>query len=158
MTVPFEHHSDRDPVEQERNPHGWDLFHLDEEGLKVLRGQHEDSGDIYEARITTDFTEDTVKVVIVFKNIQTNEVNVWVGVYKWVDKQSIDDALFYKEKSDSIGFWGIRYNIPMEFTKSAWRWSRDLFNDAVSDSSVYACKVKREQERKAKEDKRDLFL
>jgi hypothetical protein len=158
MTAPFEHHSDRDPVEQERNPHGWDLFHLDEIGLKVLKGQHEDSGDMYEARITTDYTDDTVKLVLVFKNIQTNEVNVYVAVYKWVNKESIDDALFYKEKADGIGLWGLRYNLPIEFTKSAWRWSRKLFNDAVSDSSVYACKVKREKENKAKEDSRDLFL
>jgi hypothetical protein len=158
MTDPFEHHSERDPVEQERNPHGWDLFHLDEEGLKVLKGQDEDSGDMYEARITTDFTEETVKVVIVFKNIELNEVNVWVGVYKWVDKQSIDDALFYKEKSDSISLWGLRYNLPPAFTRSAWRWSRKLFNDAVSDSSLFACKMKRQREAKAKEDSRDLFL
>jgi hypothetical protein len=119
MNDPFEHHSERDPIEQERNPHGWELFHLDEEGLKVLRGQNEDSGEIYEARITTDFTEDTVKVVIVFKSITTNEVNVWVGVYKWTGKESVDDALFYKEKADSIGLWGLRYNIPIQFTKSA---------------------------------------
>jgi hypothetical protein len=158
MNDPFEHHSERDPIEQERNPHGWELFHLDEEGLKVLRGQNEDSGEIYEARITTDFTEDTVKVVIVFKSITTNEVNVWVGVYKWTGKESVDDALFYKEKADSIGLWGLRYNIPIQFTKSAWRWSRTLFNHAVSDSSVYACKLKREQERKKQEDSRDLFL
>lgn len=158
MTVPFEHPSDRDPVEQERNPVGWDLFHLDDVGIKVLKGQDEATGYIYQARISTDFTHDTVKIVIVFSDQTTGNDYIWETEYKWVDKESLDDSIFYKEKSDSIGFYGIKNGIPMAFTKSAWRWSRKLFSETVSDSSFYAIKLKREAERKKKEDSRDLFL
>ena len=146
-----------DPIEQEKNPVGWNIIETETEDATIVKGQEKSTGDIYEANITALFNETSVQVVIGVTNNSSGMVAFFDATYKWANKTDIDDSLFYRERSDTIAFWSIERRIPKEFVRCAWRRSRERFNTALCRASFYALEVRAEREKRNEDDKRDLF-
>lgn len=164
MTVPFEaeatppvQYHELDPIEQEKNPVGWNIIETETDEATVVRGQEKATGDIYEAKISVVYNETSVQVLMAILNNTSGGTNYFDATYKWANKTDIEDSLFYRERCDTISFWCIERRIPKEFVRCAWRRSRERFNTALCDASIYALQVRAENEKKKEDGKRDLF-
>ena len=164
MTAPFEaeatppvQYHELDPIEQEKNPLGWNIIESETDEATIVKGQEKSTGDLYQAKISAVYNETIVQVLMAIENNTSGAIDFFDATYRWANKTDIDDSLFYRERSDTIAFWCIERRIPKEFVRCAWRRSRERFNTALCNASIYALEVRAENEKKKQDDKRDLF-
>jgi len=141
---------------QEANPEGWTITLADNEDNYVIKGQ-DTKGDIYEAKVSVAFNENSLKCFVIIKDNSKGVVSFWDADYKWVNKNEADDGLFFRDKMGSLSFWALDRKIPKDFARCVWRRMRPLFWKASSRASIYALQLRADRENAKKDEARDLF-